>query len=54
MSQSTYFVHTDRDIFPDPYAFDPERWIRAANEGIALNKYLVTFTKGSRQCIGTQ
>ncbi|KFH45117.1 Trichodiene oxygenase-like protein [Hapsidospora chrysogenum ATCC 11550] len=27
LSQSTYFVHTDPDIYPDPWTFDPERWI---------------------------
>lgn len=52
VSQSTYFVHTDPSIFPDPHYFDPERWIKAAQQGVALNKFLVTFTKGSRQCIG--
>lgn len=52
VSQSTYFVQTDPSVFPDPQSFDPERWIKAAKEGVALNKYLVTFSKGSRQCFG--
>ncbi|KAH8706430.1 cytochrome P450 monooxygenase [Ilyonectria robusta] len=54
VSQSTYYVHTDPSIFPEPFNFDPERWIKATESGINLQKYLVSFTKGSRQCIGIQ
>jgi cytochrome P450 len=52
VSLATYFVHRDPKIFPDPERFEPERWIRAAEKGENLTKYLVTFTKGSRMCIG--
>nr|AVM39104.1 putative cytochrome P450 oxygenase [Trichoderma taxi] len=52
VSQSTYFVHTDTEIFPDPWEFKPERWIKAAEDGIALKKYITNFSQGSRQCIG--
>ncbi|OAA72450.1 alpha-1,3-mannosyltransferase [Cordyceps fumosorosea ARSEF 2679] len=54
VSQSTYFVHTDESVFPDPLSFDPDRWTRAARDGIPLNRYLANFSKGSRQCIGIQ
>ncbi|KAK4069632.1 hypothetical protein Purlil1_13680 [Purpureocillium lilacinum] len=54
VSQSTYFVHTDPAIFPNPHSFNPNRWIKAAEEGFPLNKFLVCFTKGSRQCIAIQ
>jgi cytochrome P450 len=54
VSQSTYFVHTDPAIFPDPHSFDPERWIRAEQGGINndLMRYLVSFVRGPRICIG--
>ncbi|KAI9902293.1 hypothetical protein N3K66_001645 [Trichothecium roseum] len=52
VSQSTYFIHTDPDIYPDPWEFKPERWIEAAEKGVALSKYICNFSKGSRQCIG--
>lgn len=52
VSMSTYFVHMDESIFPHPDRFDPERWIRAANEGVRLDHYLVSFSKGSRMCVG--
>ncbi|KID79734.1 Cytochrome P450 monooxygenase [Metarhizium brunneum] len=54
VSQSSYFVHTDPTIYPDPHSFNPDRWIQAAKDGFPLGKYLVNFTKGSRQCIGLQ
>ncbi|EFY85402.1 trichodiene oxygenase [Metarhizium acridum CQMa 102] len=54
VSQSAYFVHTDPTIYPNPHSFNPDRWIQAAKDGFPLGKYLVNFTKGSRQCIGLQ
>ncbi len=41
-------VHYDPSIFPSPKSFRPERWI----ENPRLDKYLIAFSKGSRQCIG--
>lgn len=52
VSQAAYFVHTDPQIYPSPFSFEPERWIKAAQEGVNLQQHLVSFTKGSRQCIG--
>lgn len=42
----------DPTIFPNPEVFDPSRWIRAAERGERLDRYIVSFTKGSRQCLG--
>ncbi|EAW12902.1 cytochrome P450 [Aspergillus clavatus NRRL 1] len=52
ISQSAYFVHQDPTIFPEPQRFHPERWIRAAEKGENLKRFLVSFNKGSRQCLG--
>ncbi|KAL8784190.1 MAG: hypothetical protein Q9195_009137 [Heterodermia aff. obscurata] len=49
---SSYFVLMDHEVFPSPESFRPERWIRAAEQGQNLNKYLVSFNKGSRICLG--
>lgn len=62
-SMSSYYVTTDPNIFPDPHSFRPERWLMPANGdkesgqqkfifNTAMNKYLTTFSKGSRGCIG--
>lgn len=45
-------MHLDKTIYPNPTKFDPERWIRATEQGVNLNKYLTTFSKGSRMCLG--
>lgn len=42
----------DPSIFPEPDKFDPDRWIRAEKEGVRLDRYLVTFSKGTRSCVG--
>ncbi|KAL4874373.1 cytochrome P450 [Aspergillus karnatakaensis] len=52
MSHINYFVLMDSHIFPNPHEFDPDRWSRAAAKGARLDKYLVTFGKGSRMCVG--
>ena len=52
VSMSSVFVHHDESIFPDSHAFIPERWIQP--EDPRLDRYLVAFTKGSRQCLGIE
>lgn len=49
---STSFVHMDEAIFPNADIYDPDRWIRAAKERARLDHYLVSFSKGSRMCVG--
>lgn len=41
-------VHTNPEIFPEPHEFKPERWV----ENPRLDKYLLSFSKGSRICAG--
>ncbi|PYH88418.1 putative cytochrome P450 [Aspergillus ellipticus CBS 707.79] len=52
VSMLTWFVHTNEAIFPHPLEFDPDRWTLAAEHGIRLEKYLTSFGKGSRRCLG--
>lgn len=42
----------NKDIFPDPEAFKPERWLNDGKYNDALAKYLVTFGRGTRRCVG--
>ncbi|KAF7113807.1 hypothetical protein CNMCM5793_004862 [Aspergillus hiratsukae] len=51
VSMSCILLHHDETIFPDSHRFKPERWLDAA-ERKRLEKYMVAFSKGSRQCIG--
>lgn len=48
---TSLLLHNNPDIFPNPDKFDPERWMDLT-ERHRLEKYLVAFSKGSRQCIG--
>jgi cytochrome P450 len=48
VSMTSVLIHHDESIFPDSKEFRPERWI----EDPRLDRYLVAFSKGSRQCLG--
>lgn len=50
VSMTIPIVHLDERIFPDAKAFHPERWIE--DKTGHLDKYLVTFCKGPRMCLG--
>ena len=50
VSSTTLCIHTDESAFPDPWTFRPERWL--GKEGMERRKYLMSFNKGARQCIG--
>ncbi|CZR56606.1 related to cytochrome P450 CYP3/CYP5/CYP6/CYP9 subfamilies [Phialocephala subalpina] len=52
VSETSYFILTNPKLFPDPFAFRPERWIRGGQYNHSLDKYLVNFGRGSRQCLG--
>ncbi|KAF1975730.1 cytochrome P450 [Bimuria novae-zelandiae CBS 107.79] len=51
ISTSSYFVHRNPKIFPKPSEFIPERWINH-NETYSLDRYLVAFGRGTRNCVG--
>ncbi|KAL3473218.1 cytochrome P450 [Aspergillus californicus] len=51
VSMSCLLMHHDESVFPDSYRFNPERWLDPT-ERKRLEKYMVAFSKGSRQCIG--
>jgi cytochrome P450 len=48
MSQTSYLLHTNPAVFPNPFAFSPQRWI----DNPKLTRNLVPFSRGSRACIG--
>lgn len=43
-------IHLNPDIFADPMEFRPERFL----ENPQLKRYIMTFSQGSRQCLGMQ
>ena len=52
VSMTSYQITTNAEIFPDPLAFVPERWL--GKEGMQLEKYLTVFGDGARVCLGRQ
>ncbi|KAI5925079.1 cytochrome P450 [Camillea tinctor] len=56
VSMDNYSVSHDPWLFPDPYEFRPERWEGnpRAPDGKPLKRYLVTFGRGTRSCVGLQ
>jgi len=48
VGMTSVFIHHNESIFPESTKFIPERWI--GHPG--LDKYLVSFSKGTRQCLG--
>lgn len=45
---TSLLLHLNPKTFPDPTSFNPERWI----ENPRLSRYLTSFSKGNRQCLG--
>ncbi|KAL9084937.1 MAG: hypothetical protein Q9165_007803 [Trypethelium subeluteriae] len=50
VSMTIYLLHNRADIFPEPQEFRPERWL--VPQADRLDRYLVPFSKGSRNCVG--
>ncbi|KAF5393698.1 hypothetical protein D9757_000365 [Collybiopsis confluens] len=46
---STFFMHTNPEVFNDPLIFNPERWLVKDTSEMMLD--FVPFSKGPRQCI---
>ncbi|KAL8747967.1 MAG: hypothetical protein Q9190_000231 [Brigantiaea leucoxantha] len=58
VSMTSHVVQRSEEIFPEPEAFRPERWLQEETKsgghvgGKALEKYLVAFGRGTRLCLG--
>ncbi|KAF9065816.1 cytochrome P450 [Rhodocollybia butyracea] len=50
VGMSVKFLHTNPDVFPDPYAFNPDRWLVQDTSQLLLD--LAPFSKGPRSCLG--
>jgi len=48
VGMTSALIHQNPEIFPEPRKFIPERWI----ENPRLDQYLLSFSKGGRQCAG--
>ena len=51
VGMTSTLIHQNPDVFEQPLEFLPERWLDP-KERQRLDRYLVPFTKGTRQCAG--
>jgi cytochrome P450 len=51
---SPWTIHRNKDLYPDPDTFNPDRWIDESDPEQAkrLKAYTIPFSQGSRACIG--
>jgi cytochrome P450 len=56
VSMDHYTASHDPYIFPGPHDFRPERWEGdpVAPDGKPLSRYLISFGRGTRSCVGMQ
>jgi cytochrome P450 len=48
-----WVLHNDAQVFPNPEAFEPERWLESSADYLAaMEKSYLNFGAGSRSCIG--
>ncbi|KAF2158991.1 hypothetical protein M409DRAFT_30526 [Zasmidium cellare ATCC 36951] len=48
---SVYALHHDPDIYPEPYSYDPERWLKQSQDR-RMQATFCPFLKGPRACPG--
>lgn len=48
----TYCTHTNEELFPDPFVFDPERFVGQSEEVHKRKRCMMALGKGHRRCLG--
>ena len=51
VGMTSTLIHQNPHIYPQPLELVPERWLDPI-KGQGMEKYLVPFSRGSRQCAG--
>ncbi|KAM0405844.1 hypothetical protein HYE67_010176 [Fusarium culmorum] len=52
IGMTSMISHWNEELFPEPDEFLPERWLENGKPNYKLQKFLISFGKGSRACIG--
>ena len=53
ISASAYSLHRNEEVFPEPEAFRPKRWLVEKAKRDEMFRWLFTFGAGARMCLGT-
>ena len=57
VSSNTLGIHHNENVYPDSFAFKPERWLnnpKGPDGTKSLSRYMATFSRGTRMCLGLQ
>jgi cytochrome P450 len=52
VAHSVYCYHTDDKLFNDAKIFQPERWLESPEKYQELENRMLSFSRGSRSCLG--
>ena len=53
LSMSSYYIHQNASLFPNPEEFNPSRWLDdTGKRKREMEKYLLHFSRGTRGCVG--
>nr|A0A8K1AW54.1 RecName: Full=Cytochrome P450 monooxygenase tndB; AltName: Full=Talaronoid C biosynthesis cluster protein B [Aspergillus flavipes]QVR97761.1 TndB [Aspergillus flavipes] len=50
VGMAAYSLHTDPEVYPEPFKFIPERWLGKYDS--RMDRNWVPFSRGSRNCLG--
>ena len=53
VGMTTYLMHTDETLYPEPLQFMPDRWL-GDNAGASAAATFAPFGRGTRMCLGMQ
>ena len=51
VGMSSWLMHRNPEVFPEPMKFEPERWLKL-EDARRLDAHMVPFGRGSRMCVG--
>jgi cytochrome P450 len=54
VSCQAYSLHRNSEVFPNPYTFNPDRWLGGDAEVIEMKRWWWPFSSGGRMCLGMQ
>ncbi|ORX95133.1 cytochrome P450 [Clohesyomyces aquaticus] len=52
ITSGIYMHNTNETAFPDPFKYDPERWMCDEETYRQRERYMNSFSRGSRSCVG--
>ncbi|KFY99399.1 hypothetical protein V498_00793 [Pseudogymnoascus sp. VKM F-4517 (FW-2822)] len=52
VSCQSYSLHRNPEVFPDPYKFDPDRWLAGEEVVATMRRWWWPFSSGGRMCLG--